>query len=82
MILQYFKIKENKEQIISTEQYQKILYESNLFINKNNFFKAKDYNTSFEIVSIFLIFIIRKNLLEIDRNPYKKVNEESISLFV
>ena len=82
MILQYFKKKENKEQIISTEQYQKILYESNLFINKNNFFKAKDYNTSFEIVSIFLIFIIRKNLLEIDRKLYKKVNEELISLFV
>ena len=29
MILQYFKKKENKEQIIATEQYKKIIIESN-----------------------------------------------------
>ena len=41
MILQYFKKKENKDQIIATEQYKKILVESNLFLNENNFFKEK-----------------------------------------
>ena len=41
MILQYFKKKENKEQIIATKQYKKILFESNIFLNENNFFKVK-----------------------------------------
>ena len=52
MILQYFKNKENKEQI-AIEQYKKILIESKQFLNNNNFFKIKDYKTSFEIVTIF-----------------------------
>ena len=37
MILQYFKKKENKEQIIATKQYKKILAESKTFLNENNF---------------------------------------------
>ena len=82
MILQYFKKKENKEQIIAAEQYKKILFESKLFLNQNNFFKTKDYKTSFEIVSIFLIMFIRKNLLEKNRNFFLKINDELISLFI
>ena len=82
MILQYLKKRENKEQIIATEQYKKILFESNRFINENNFFKTKDYKTSFEIVSIFLIMFIRKNLLENNKKIYLKVNDELVSLFI
>tara|TARA_B100001057_G_scaffold410695_1_gene425910 strand:- start:314 stop:805 length:492 start_codon:yes stop_codon:yes gene_type:complete len=82
MILQYFKKKENKEQIIAVKQYKKILYESNNFLNDNNFFKVKDYKTSFEIVTIFLIMFIRINLLEENRNLYLKVNDVLISLFI
>ena len=82
MIIHYFKKKENKEQIISNQQYKKILYESNLFLNENNFFKVKDYKTSFEIVSIFLIMFIRRNLLEDDRKLYIKVNDRLVSLFI
>jgi len=82
MILQYFKKKENKEQIIANEQYKKILAESNLFLNENNFFKVKNYKISFEIVSIFLIMFIRKNLLKYDRKLYLKVNDKLISLFI
>ncbi len=82
MILHYFKKKENKEQIIATEQYKKILYESNLFLKENNFFKVKDYKTSFEIVSIFLIMIIRKNLSQNNRKIYRSVNDELVSLFI
>jgi len=82
MILHYLKKKENKEQIIATTQYKKILFESNIFLNENDFFKIKDYKTSFEIVSIFLIMFIRKNLLENNRNQYLKVNEELVSLFI
>ena len=75
MILQYLKKKENKEQIIATKLYKKILIESNFFLNQNNFFKVNDYKTSFEIVSIFLIMYIRINLLESNRDKYSKVNE-------
>ena len=82
MILQYLKKKENKEQIIATKLYKKILIESNFFLNQNNFFKVIDYKTSFEIVSIFLIMYIRINLLESNRDKYSKVNEELVSLFI
>tara|TARA_B100000963_G_C22442733_1_gene587393 strand:+ start:319 stop:810 length:492 start_codon:yes stop_codon:yes gene_type:complete len=82
MILQYFKNKENKELIIATNQYKRILIDSKIFLNKNNFFKSKDYKTSFELVSVFLIMFIRINLLENDRKFYLKVNDELISLFI
>ena len=82
MILQYFKKKENKDQIIATKQYKRILVESNAFLSENNFFKIKDYKTSFEIVSIFLIMFIRKNLLEDKREQFLKVNEKLVSLFI
>ena len=82
MILQYFKTKENKEQIIAIKQYKKIIYESKIFLNDNNFFNTKDYKTSFEIVSIFLIMFIRINLLQNNRKKYLIVNDELISIFV
>ena len=82
MILQYFKKKENKEQKIANEQYKKILSESIKFLNENDFFTVKDYKTSFEIISIFLIMFMRKNLLQDNRFQYLKVNEELISLFI
>ena len=82
MILQYFKKKENKEQIIATKQYKQIICESNIFLNDNNFFKTKDYKTSFEIVSIFLIMFIRINLLQENRRKFLIVNDELVSLFI
>ena len=82
MILHYFKKKENKEQIIASNQYKKIISESSLFLNENDFFKVRDYKTSFEIVSIFLIMFIRKNLLESDKKKYRKVNDELVSLLI
>ena len=82
MILQYFKKKENKEQIIANKQYKKIIYESNIFLNDNNFFIAKDYKTSFEIVSIFMIMFIRINLSKNNIKKKLKVNDELVSLFI
>ena len=82
MVLQYLKKKENKEQKIALEQYKKIIFESNIFLNANNFFRVKDYKTSFEIVSIFLIMFIRKNLMEDNRKEFLKVNDELISFFI
>ena len=82
MILQYFKKKENKEQIIASKQYKEVISKSNIFLNENDFFITKDYKTSFEIVSIFLIMIIRVNLLQENRKRYLKVNDELVSLFI
>ena len=82
MILQYFKKKENKEQIIATKQYKQVIYESNIFLNDNDFFIKKDYKTSFEIVSIFLIMFIRINLLQKNRKKYLTINDELVSLFI
>ena len=82
MILQYFKKKENKEQIIASNQYKKILSESNIFLNDNDFFNVKNYKTSFEIVSIFLIMFIKINLLKNNRKENLKVNDHLISLFI
>ena len=82
MILQYFKKKENKEQIIATKQYKQVIFESKIFLNDNNFFITKDYKTSFEIVSIFLIMFIRINLLQKNRKKYLIVNDELVSLFI
>ena len=82
MILQYFKKKENKDQKIAIDQYKRILQESRIFLKDNNFFKSKNYNTSFEIVSIFLIMHINKNLGEEDREKYLKINEKLIALFI
>ena len=82
MILQYFKKKENKEQIIASKQYKHVICESKTFLNENNFFITKDYKTSFEIVSIFLIMFIRINLLQNNRKKYLIVNDELISLFI
>ena len=82
MMLQYFKKKENKEQIIATNQYKQVIYESNIFLNDNNFFITKDYKTSFEIVSIFLIMFIRINLSQNNRKKYLRVNDELVSLFI
>ena len=82
MILQYLKKKENKEQIIASKQYKEVISKSNIFLNENDFFMTKDYKTSFEIVSIFLIMIIRVNLLQENRKKYLKVNDELVSLFI
>ena len=82
MILHYLKKKENKEQIIAIKQYKEVISESNKFLNDNDFFITKDYKTSFEIVSIFLIMIIRINLLQNDRKKYLKVNDGLVSLFI
>ena len=82
MLLHYFQKKENIVNNIATEKYKNILLESKNFINKYNFFKSKDYNTSFEIISVFLIMYIRKNLINENRKKYLKINEKIVSLFI
>ena len=81
MILQYFIKKENTEKIIAEKIYKSIIKKSNYFMNENTFITKKNYNTSFEIVSIFMIFYIKLNIFY-KQNNYKLINEYIISIFV
>ena len=81
MILHYFTKKENNDKKIAQEFYKKILYQSNNLLKKNKFFKKSDFNSSFEIVSIFLIFYIKLHI-QFKTTNYKKINEYLIETFV
>ncbi len=81
MIIHYFKKKENIEKITATDIYKEILIKSKLYLKNNNFFVNKDYNTSFEIISLFLIIKITFNINN-NINNYKKINEELIKIFI
>ena len=80
MILHYFRQKENTEKKLAYNLYNKILSDSNLLLNQNNFFKEKNYKTSFEIVSIFIIVNIKRNI-QFKKYNYKLINEELINIF-
>ena len=81
MILHYFKKKENIEKKRAKTIYSAILKKSNIFLNNNSFFINKNYNSSFEVVSIFLIIFINLNISNNYKN-FKKINEYLISLLI
>ena len=58
MILQYFKKKENDYKIKSNEIYLNILIKSKSLLNKK-FFNEIDFSTSFELISILLIYYLK-----------------------
>jgi hypothetical protein len=74
MILQYFKKKENEYKIKSDKIYLNILYQSKSLLN-NKFFNEISFSTSFEIISILIIYNLKffknKNIAS-----KKRVNEE------
>jgi len=74
MVLQYFKKKENEYKIKSDELYLNILKKSKKLLNKK-YFNQIDFNTSFELISILLIYYLKffKNK---DMTSKKRVNEE------
>jgi hypothetical protein len=74
MILQYFKKKENEYKIKSDEIYLNILNESKILLNKK-YFNEIDFNISFELISILLIYHL-KFLNSKNISMKKKVNEE------
>ena len=80
MILQYFKKKENEFKIKSDKIYLIILNKSKSLMNKK-FFNEIDFSTSFELISILLIYYLKffKNK---DINSIKAVNEELMKNFV
>ena len=81
MILHYFKKKEKPEEILAKNYYNLILKKSNLILNKSSFFTDKNYNTSFEIVTILIIIFIKLNIKNKNQN-YKKINEILVSTFI
>ena len=81
MILHYFNKKEIIEDKIAKNVYKNILKRSNVIINSNDLFENKDYNSSFEIVSILLIIYIKNNI-NFKYQNYKKINEALMSIFI
>ena len=74
MILQYFKKKENEYKIKSDKIYLNILNKSKSLLNKK-FFNEIDFNTSFELISILLIYYL-KFIKNKDIASNKRVKEE------
>ena len=80
MILQYFKKKENEYKIVADKLYSEILHKARLIIKKNYFIEI-NFDSSFEIISILLVFYI-KNFNKDDSIKKNKVNEELIKIFI
>ena len=59
MILQYFKKKENKYKEIADKIYISIITDSKLLI-KNKYFIDINFSLSFELISIFIIYYLKK----------------------
>jgi len=77
MILQYFKKKENEYKIIADNVYVSILLKSKE-ITKENFFKEVNFDSSFEVISIILIFYL-KIFKNINTPKYKQINNELVN---
>ena len=77
MILQYFKKKENEYKYKADLIYTNILERTKLLINKG-YLKENDFDSSFEIISIFLIFYFKFHNLKSEQ----KVNDELMSNFI
>ncbi len=74
MILQYFKKKENEYKIKSDKIYLKILNKSKSLLN-SKYFNEIDFNSSFELISILLIYHL-KFLKNKDLYSKNSINEE------
>ena len=80
MILQYFKKKENEYKIEANKIYLEILMKAKE-ISKKNYFIEIDFDSSFEITTILLIFYI-KYYNNVDLAKKNKVNDELIKNFI
>ena len=80
MILQYFKLKENEYKNLADNIYVEVLNYSKKLMEKN-YFKDNNFNISFEIVSIILIFYLNSKKIK-NASRYKKINDELIRNFI
>ena len=80
MILQYFKKKENEYKIKSDKIYLNILNKSKSLLNKK-FFNEINFRSTFELLSILLIYHLYFFKNE-DTTSNNKINEELMKNFV
>ena len=80
MILQYFKKKENEFKIKSDIIYLNILNKSKSLLNKK-YFNEINFSTSFEIISVLLIFYLHF-LKDNNIDSKKRINEELVKSLV
>mgnify|MGYP001298065025 FL=1 len=76
MILQYFKKKENEYKKIADKIYVSTLLKSKEF-SKDNFFKEVNFDSSFELISLILIFYL-KTFKNINKSKYQQINDELV----
>tara|TARA_B100000575_G_scaffold293473_1_gene304994 strand:- start:2090 stop:2596 length:507 start_codon:yes stop_codon:yes gene_type:complete len=81
MILQYFFKKENNDKILAKSLYLIILKSSNQYLSDVNLFKAINFKTSFEIISLFLIITLKINIKNNFKN-HKIINQYLIDNFI
>ena len=73
MFLQYFFKKENIQKNYSDNIYINIINQSKDILNNNDYFTSKDYKSSFEIISIIIIFYLKS---------IKKVRINNVLLYI
>jgi hypothetical protein len=76
MILQYFKKKENEYKKIADKIYTSVLRDSKNLI-KDEYFLKVDFDSSFELISIILVFYL-KTFKDLKLDKYKLINDELI----
>ena len=81
MFLQYFFKKENNQKNFSDNIYIDIVNQSKDILNNNDYFSVKDYKSSFEIISIIIIFYL-KSIKMVKIKNYHKINENIIKNFI
>ena len=81
MLLHYFYKKENKEKNYVNDIYSKNLRLSVRFIKTNKYILKNNFQTSFEIFSLFLIFHL-KNFKDFKIKNFEKINDELMALFI
>ena len=81
MLIQYFKKNKNKDKNLAHKLYKRISKLSNNFVNSNNFFIKKDFETGFEVFSIFLIIYL-KNIKDLKIKNFKKINQDLMDIFI
>lgn len=80
MFLQYFKKKENEYKVHADKIYLEILYKARLLIKKKYFLEI-NFDSSFEIITILLVYYI-KYYINDDSDKKTKVNNELIKNFI
>tara|TARA_B100000965_G_scaffold281701_1_gene239582 strand:+ start:310 stop:807 length:498 start_codon:yes stop_codon:yes gene_type:complete len=81
MVIHYFKQKKKQESDKAYKVYERIIFFCNQFVKSNDLIISKNFNSKFEIFSLFLIFFLKCNI-ELNLKNYKNLNQNLINLFI